>query len=155
MNVVHHTQCSTTCIHVHDYTHKIILHVCMYVCRRYSHKSSSNKSIWRTLLVLRRRLRLMMGHLTLSTTWLLKQSMVSRRRYTHMIRVAKQLVLYTVQDSQWMYYSGCPLCAQVYKERVLTVAMNCAQQAAQTGVKRFIHVSTAQVYNSDKVNLWL
>ena len=41
---------------------------------------------------------------------------------------------------------------QVYKERVLTVAMNCAQQAAKTGVKRFIHVSTAQVYNSDKVN---
>lgn len=41
---------------------------------------------------------------------------------------------------------------QVYKERVLTVAMNCAQQAAKTGVKRFIHVSTAQVYNSDKVS---
>ena len=40
---------------------------------------------------------------------------------------------------------------QVYKERVLTVATNCAQQAAKTGVKRFIHVSTAQVYNSDKV----
>ena len=44
-------------------------------------------------------------------------------------------------------------CVQVYKERVLTVAMNCAQQAAKTGVKRFIHVSTAQVYNSDKVNM--
>ena len=42
---------------------------------------------------------------------------------------------------------------QVYKERVLTVAMNCAQQAAKTGVKRFIHISTAQVYNSDKVNI--
>lgn len=40
---------------------------------------------------------------------------------------------------------------QVYKERVLTVAVNCAQQAAKCGVKRFIHVSTAQVYNSDKV----
>ena len=44
-------------------------------------------------------------------------------------------------------------CVQVYKERVLTVAMNCAQQAAKTGVKRFIHISTAQVYNSDKVNI--
>lgn len=42
---------------------------------------------------------------------------------------------------------------QVYKERVLTVATNCAQQAAKTGVKRFIHVSTAQVYNSDKVGV--
>ena len=46
-----------------------------------------------------------------------------------------------------------PIRVQVYRERVLTVAMNCAKQAAKTGVKRFIHVSTAQVYNSDKVNM--
>ena len=43
---------------------------------------------------------------------------------------------------------------QVYKERVLTVAVNCARQAVKTGVKRFIHVSTAQVYNCDKVRVW-
>ena len=40
---------------------------------------------------------------------------------------------------------------QVYKERVLDVAVNCAREASRTGVKRFIHMSTAQVYNSDKV----
>ena len=42
---------------------------------------------------------------------------------------------------------------QVYKERVLDVAVNCAREAARSGVKRFIHVSTAQVYNSDKVHV--
>lgn len=41
--------------------------------------------------------------------------------------------------------------ADVYKERVLDVAVNCAREAARTGVKRFLHVSTAQVYNSDKI----
>ena len=35
---------------------------------------------------------------------------------------------------------------------MLTVAINCAQQAAKTGVKRFVHVSTAQIYNSDKAS---
>lgn len=39
---------------------------------------------------------------------------------------------------------------EVYKERVLNVAINCAKEAAKTGVKRFIEVSTAQVYNCDK-----
>lgn len=39
----------------------------------------------------------------------------------------------------------------VYKERVLDVAVNCAREASRTGVKRFIHMSTAQVYNSDKI----
>ena len=34
---------------------------------------------------------------------------------------------------------------------MVTVALNCARQAAKMGVKRFIHLSTAQVYNSDKV----
>ena len=43
------------------------------------------------------------------------------------------------------------LCLQVYKERVLTVAVNCAQQAAKSGVKRLVYVSTAQVYDCDKV----
>ena len=42
---------------------------------------------------------------------------------------------------------------QVYKERVLDVAVNCAREAARSGVKRFIHVSTSQVYNSDKVHV--
>ena len=31
------------------------------------------------------------------------------------------------------------------------MAVNCAREASRTGVKRFIHMSTAQVYNSDKV----
>ena len=43
------------------------------------------------------------------------------------------------------------LCAQVYKERVLDVVVNCGQEAAKTGAKRFIEVSTAQVYDCDKV----
>ena len=40
---------------------------------------------------------------------------------------------------------------KVYKERVLSVAVNCAKQAAKTEVDRFIHLSTAQVYDCDKV----
>ncbi len=40
---------------------------------------------------------------------------------------------------------------QVYKERVLDVSVNCAREAAKTGVTRFIEVSTAQVYDCDKV----
>ncbi|XP_003388585.1 PREDICTED: uncharacterized protein LOC100639369 [Amphimedon queenslandica] len=39
---------------------------------------------------------------------------------------------------------------EVYKELVYNVSVNCAREAAATGVKRFIEVSTAQVYNSDK-----
>ena len=39
----------------------------------------------------------------------------------------------------------------MYKERVLDVAVNCAREASRTGVKRLVQVSTAQVYNSDKV----
>ena len=39
----------------------------------------------------------------------------------------------------------------MYKERVLDVAVNCAREACRTGVKRLVQVSTAQVYNSDKV----
>ena len=40
---------------------------------------------------------------------------------------------------------------QVYKERVLDVAVNCGREACRTGVKRFVHMSTAQVYDCDKV----
>lgn len=50
-----------------------------------------------------------------------------------------------IDDVMWL---------QVYKERVLDVAVNCAREASRTGVKRFIHMSTAQVYNSDKVAMW-
>lgn len=39
---------------------------------------------------------------------------------------------------------------EVYKERVIDVALSCAREAAKTGVKKFIHLSTAQVYNCDK-----
>lgn len=38
----------------------------------------------------------------------------------------------------------------VYKENVLDVAVKCATAAAKHGVKRFIEVSTAQVYESGK-----
>lgn len=44
-------------------------------------------------------------------------------------------------------------CIQVYRDLVYTVTVNCAQEAAKCGVKRFVDVSTAQVYNSDKVVL--
>ena len=43
------------------------------------------------------------------------------------------------------------VCVKVYKERVLSVAVNCAKEAAKTKVDRFIHFSTAQVYDCDKV----
>lgn len=38
----------------------------------------------------------------------------------------------------------------VYKENVLEVAIKCATTAAQHGVKRFVEVSTAQIYDGDK-----
>ena len=31
------------------------------------------------------------------------------------------------------------------------MAVNCGREACKTGVKRFIHMSTAQVYDCDKV----
>ena len=46
---------------------------------------------------------------------------------------------------------GGVCCVQVYKERVLDVTVNCAQEAAKSGVKRFVEVSTAQIYDCDKV----
>lgn len=39
---------------------------------------------------------------------------------------------------------------QVYEERILTVAVNCAKAAAKAKVRKFIHVSTGQVYDSSK-----
>lgn len=42
---------------------------------------------------------------------------------------------------------------QVYKERVLNITVNCAHLAAKMSVKKFIEVSTAQVYDSGKVRL--
>jgi len=41
---------------------------------------------------------------------------------------------------------------QVYKERVLTITLNCAHLAAKMSAKKFIEVSTAQVYDSGKVS---
>eukprot|EP00999_Lentomonas_sp_LEN2_P002748 NODE_619_length_1323_cov_113.327759_g580_i0.p1 GENE.NODE_619_length_1323_cov_113.327759_g580_i0~~NODE_619_length_1323_cov_113.327759_g580_i0.p1 ORF type:complete len:400 (+),score=111.75 NODE_619_length_1323_cov_113.327759_g580_i0:109-1200(+) len=38
----------------------------------------------------------------------------------------------------------------VYNERVLTLTVNCAKEAAKQGVKKFIELSTAQVYDADK-----
>ena len=41
--------------------------------------------------------------------------------------------------------------AQVYNERVYMLSVNCAKEAAKLNVKRFIEVSTAQVYEEGKV----
>ncbi|KAI9142916.1 hypothetical protein BKA69DRAFT_1109265 [Paraphysoderma sedebokerense] len=38
----------------------------------------------------------------------------------------------------------------VYQEKVLTLSVNCAKEAAKQGVKLFIEVSTGQVYDGDK-----
>lgn len=38
----------------------------------------------------------------------------------------------------------------VYQEHVYDLGMKCAREAAKTGVKRWIEVSTAQVYAADK-----
>ena len=40
---------------------------------------------------------------------------------------------------------------QVYNERVFTLSVNCAKEAAKLGVKMFVEVSTAQVYEEGKV----
>lgn len=50
-----------------------------------------------------------------------------------------------------MLYDSITVIVQVYQERVYGVSVNCAKEAAKTGVRRFVEVSTAQVYNSDKV----
>ncbi|XP_065886114.1 uncharacterized protein [Dysidea avara] len=39
---------------------------------------------------------------------------------------------------------------EVYKERVLTITLNCAHLAAKMSAKKFIELSTAQVYDSGK-----
>jgi len=39
---------------------------------------------------------------------------------------------------------------EVYKENILDVSTTCGSAAAKAGVKRFIEVSTAQVYDADK-----
>ena len=69
--------------------------------------------------------------------------MVNQNRY-----VWEQLVHYRDWSCDYHIVS-CDL--QVYEERVFTVAVNCARIAAKSGVKKFVHVSTAQVYNCSKV----
>jgi len=39
---------------------------------------------------------------------------------------------------------------EVYNERVLLLSVNCAKEAAKQGVKAFVEVSTAQIYDADK-----
>jgi len=39
---------------------------------------------------------------------------------------------------------------EVYKENIIDVTLTCAKAAAKAGVKRFIEVSTSQVYSGDK-----
>jgi len=39
---------------------------------------------------------------------------------------------------------------EVYKENIVDVATTCGKAAAKAGVKRFIEVSTAQIYDADK-----
>jgi nucleoside-diphosphate-sugar epimerase len=39
---------------------------------------------------------------------------------------------------------------EVYKENIIDVSVTCAKAAAKAGVKRFIEVSTSQVYSGDK-----
>jgi len=39
---------------------------------------------------------------------------------------------------------------EVYKENIIDVAVTCGKAAAKVGVKRFIEVSTSQIYNADK-----
>ena len=40
---------------------------------------------------------------------------------------------------------------QVYKDGILKLSLNCAKQALKSNVKRYIEISTAQVYSCDKV----
>lgn len=39
---------------------------------------------------------------------------------------------------------------QVYQENIFDLSVNCAKKAAETGVKKFIEISTAQIYSADK-----
>ena len=40
---------------------------------------------------------------------------------------------------------------QVYKEGVFSLSLHCAKEAARRHVKKYIEVSTGQVYTADKV----
>lgn len=40
---------------------------------------------------------------------------------------------------------------QVYEESILKVGINCAKEAAKRNIKRYIELSTGQVYSYDKV----
>lgn len=42
---------------------------------------------------------------------------------------------------------------KVYEEGVLKLSLHCAKEAAKHGVKRFIEVSTGQIYAGDKVSV--
>ena len=41
--------------------------------------------------------------------------------------------------------------SKVYNDGVFKLSMNCAEQALKSNIKRYIEMSTAQVYSCDKV----
>jgi len=77
-------------------------------------------------------------------------------KQANLAREAMVSKVFDQADGKWDYafnlagetkYSQAP---EVYKENVLDVATTCGNAAAKAGVKRFIEVSTAQVYDADK-----
>eukprot|EP00054_Salpingoeca_dolichothecata_P016831 m.99277 g.99277 ORF g.99277 m.99277 type:complete len:365 (-) comp22163_c0_seq1:351-1445(-) len=63
---------------------------------------------------------------------------------------------FTHADGEFDYVFNCGAMtkygqeALVYEENVFNLAIGCAKEAAKRGVKRFVEVSTAQVYAADK-----
>lgn len=53
-----------------------------------------------------------------------------------------------IQNQQETKYS---LADEIYNEKVLLLSVNCAKEAAKQQCGVFIEVSTAQVYDGDKV----
>ncbi len=50
-----------------------------------------------------------------------------------------------------IYVFGCISSLQVYRDGIYKLSMNCAREAARQGVRKYIEISTAQMYSTDKV----
>eukprot|EP00051_Salpingoeca_urceolata_P035832 m.31587 g.31587 ORF g.31587 m.31587 type:complete len:366 (+) comp9786_c0_seq1:194-1291(+) len=74
----------------------------------------------------------------------------------NLARPANIAKAFTHPDGEFDYVFNCAALTKygqdevVYKENVFDVSVNCAQEAAKRGIKKFVEVSTAQIYAPDK-----
>ena len=82
---------------------------------------------------------------------------VSKAVFLRVTRLAMVAKVFDVTDYKFDYvinlagetkYSQTD---EVYKENIIDVSVTCGKAAAKIGAKRFVEVSTSQVYSGDKV----